>query len=40
MTRTGMQIWLAAFVALVFVAGTAAGVLIGPRLSGVPAPTD
>lgn len=31
MTRIGMQAWLAAFVALVFVAGVATGLLIGPR---------
>jgi len=37
-TRIGMQIWLAAFVALVFVAGVATGVLIGPRLFGAPGP--
>jgi hypothetical protein len=32
MTRIGMQVWLAAFVVLVFVAGVATGVVIGPRL--------
>jgi len=38
MTRTGMQVWFAAFVVLVFVAGVATGVLIGPRLFGGPGP--
>jgi hypothetical protein len=38
MTRIGMQVWFAAFVALVFAAGVATGVLIGPRLFGGPGP--
>lgn len=36
MTRSAMYVWFAVFVALVFVAGVGTGVVVGPRLLGVP----